>query len=103
MNWRKKTIYLRSGLDDALNKSGEPYVINQLGSMISVHFSEDPVIDFATASAANNALFNLFFHGLLDKGIYLPPSAFETWFICNALSYEDIDKTIDAVRGFFRK
>jgi glutamate-1-semialdehyde 2,1-aminomutase len=97
----KKTIYLRSGLDDALNKSGEAYVINQLGSMISVHFSEDPVIDFATASAANNALFNLFFHALLDKGIYLPPSAFETWFICNALSYEDIDKTIDAVRGFF--
>ena len=99
----KKTVYLRSGLDDALNKSGVPYVINQLGSMISVHFSEDPVIDFATASAANNALFNKFFHVLLDRGIYLPPSAFETWFICNALSYEDIDKTIDAVQGFFAK
>ncbi|HEX6180386.1 MAG TPA: glutamate-1-semialdehyde 2,1-aminomutase [Chitinophagaceae bacterium] len=99
----KKTVYLRSGLDDALNKSGVPYVINQLGSMISVHFSEDPVIDFATASAANNALFNKFFHVLLDRGIYLPPSAFETWFICNALSYEDIDKTIDAVQVFFAK
>lgn len=98
----KKTVYLRSGLDDALNKSGIPYVINQLGSMISVHFSEEPVIDFATATAANNALFNKFFHAMLDRGIYLPPSAFETWFICNALTYEDIDSTIEAVGSFFQ-
>lgn len=96
----KKTAYLRSGLEDALNRSGLPYVINQLGSMISVHFSEEPVIDFASASAANNTLFNQFFHAMLDKGIYLPPSAFETWFICNALSYADIDKTIEAAGAF---
>lgn len=99
----KKTIYLRSGLDDVLSKSGIPYVINQLGSMISVHFSEEPVIDFATASAANNAFFNKLFHAMLDRGIYLPPSAYETWFICNALSYEDIDQTVEAFGAFISK
>jgi glutamate-1-semialdehyde 2,1-aminomutase len=64
--------------------------------MISIHFSEKPVIDFATAAAANNALFNKFFHTMLDRGIYLPPSAFETWFLSNALTREDLDVTINA-------
>ena len=66
--------------------------------MISVHFSDKPVTDFASASSANNALFNKFFHAMLDKGIYLPPSAFETWFLSNALSNNDIEQTIDAVK-----
>jgi glutamate-1-semialdehyde 2,1-aminomutase len=45
-------------------------------------------------------LFNNFFHHLLDNGIYLPPSAFESWFISNALSSEEIQKTLDAVEDF---
>ena len=96
----KKTLYLRNGLEDALKTGKSPFVINQLGSMISVHFSEKPVTNFADAAAANNELFNKFFHAMLAKGIYLPPSAYETWFICNALSYEDINYTIQAVREF---
>jgi glutamate-1-semialdehyde 2,1-aminomutase len=64
--------------------------------MVSVHFSDKPVIDFASASSANNALFNKFFHSMLDRGIYLPPSAFETWFLSNALTKEDLDETIAA-------
>ena len=66
--------------------------------MISVHFSEKPVTDFACASAANNALFNKFFHAMLNRGIYLPPSAFESWFLSNALSKEDLDYTINAAK-----
>ena len=65
--------------------------------MISVHFSDKPVRDFASAASANNALFNKFFHAMLNRGVYLPPSAFETWFISNALTYEDLDATIAAV------
>jgi len=99
---QKKTAYLRDGLDTAFKSGSTPYVINQLGSMISVHFSELPVIDFATAAAANNSLFNQFFHAMLKKGIYLPPSAYETWFICNALSFEDIDHTVEAVQEFVK-
>jgi glutamate-1-semialdehyde 2,1-aminomutase len=92
----EKGEYLAQGLHEALSASGTPFVINHMGSMISVHFSEKPVIDFATASAANNALFNRFFHAMLRRGIYLPPSAFESWFLSNALTREDLDRTIEA-------
>ena len=92
-----KTLYLKDGLDKVLKASGTPYVINHLGSMLSIHFSEHPVTDFASAAAANNELFKKFFHAMLNRGIYLPPSAFESWFLNNALSYEDLDKTIAAV------
>jgi glutamate-1-semialdehyde 2,1-aminomutase len=66
--------------------------------MISVHFSENPVVDFASASAANNQRFKTFFHALLKRGVYLPPSAFESWFLNNALQQKDLDDTIKAVK-----
>jgi glutamate-1-semialdehyde 2,1-aminomutase len=95
----EKTLYLRDGLDKVLGAWGQPYQINQMGSMISVHFSEHPVTDFASASAANNARFKTFFHSLLKRGVYLPPSAFESWFLNNALQKEDLDATIHAVKA----
>lgn len=93
----EKTQYLKDGLESVLSAWGQPYVINHLGSMISVHFSEQPVTDFATAAASDLNRFNKFFHELLKRGIYLPPSAFESWFLNNALTKEDLDKTIQAV------
>ena len=92
-----KTLYLKEGLDKVLKASGTPYVINHLGSMISIHFSAHPITDFGSAASANNELFKKFFHAMLNRGVYLPPSAFESWFLNNALSYEDLDKTIAAV------
>jgi glutamate-1-semialdehyde 2,1-aminomutase len=92
----EKTAYLHKGLDKVLKASGTPYVINRLGSMISIHFSDHPVTDFASAASANNDLFKKYFHAMLQRGIYLPPSAFESWFLNNALSYEDLDRTITA-------
>jgi glutamate-1-semialdehyde 2,1-aminomutase len=94
----EKTIYLRDGLDKILAASGTPYVINQLGSMISIHFSDHPVTDFAAAAAANNQLFNKFFHAMLKRGVYLPPSAFESWFLNNALTQQDLDATLQATK-----
>ena len=91
----EKTAYLHKGLDEVLKAWGKPYVINRLGSMISIHFSDHAVTDFATAAAANNDLFKQFFHAMLQRGIYLPPSAFESWFLNNALSYQDLDETIN--------
>jgi glutamate-1-semialdehyde 2,1-aminomutase len=99
----QKGEYLKNQLQAAIGKARIPFTINQLGSMISVHFSDKPVRDFASAAAANNTLFNKFFHAMLDKGIYLPPSAFETWFLSNALTYEDLDYTIQSVEAFFAK
>ena len=93
-----KTAYLKQGLDDVLKASGVPYVINHLGSMISVHFSEHPVTDFASAASANNERFKKYFHAMLNRGVYLPPSAFESWFLNNALTKEDLDRTIEATK-----
>ncbi|MBI1766815.1 MAG: glutamate-1-semialdehyde 2,1-aminomutase [Bacteroidetes bacterium] len=92
----KKTEYLEKGLREVLKKKSLPFVINRLGSMISVHFCENEVTDFKTATAGNNDTFKKFFHGMLKYGVYLPPSPFETWFLSEALTYEDLDKTIDA-------
>lgn len=91
-----KTAYLEAGLRKTLDASGIPYTINRLGSMISLHFSDQPVTDFASAASANNELFKQYFHAMLKRGIYLPPSAFESWFLNNALSYADLDRTIQA-------
>jgi len=92
----EKTIYLRDGLDKVFRAWGQPYRINQLGSMISVHFSDHPVVNFTSASGANNQRFKTFFHSMLRRGIYLPPSAFESWFLNNALGVTDLDATIGA-------
>ncbi len=94
----EKTVYLKEGLQQALSASGLPFVLNQFGSMISVHFAAHEVTDFVTASGANNELFKKFFHAMLNRGIYLPPSAFESWFLNNALSREDIEKTVQAAK-----
>jgi glutamate-1-semialdehyde 2,1-aminomutase len=94
----EKGNYLKEGLEEVLKESGIPFVINHLGSMISLHFSEKPVVDFASASSANNILFNKFFHAMLKRGIYLPPSAFESWFLSNALTKEDLDRTIASAK-----
>lgn len=92
----KKTEYLHQGLEKVLSEAKVKFTINRLGSMISVHFSENKVVDFDSAAEANNDNFKKFFHGMLDEGIYIAPSAFETWFLCDALTYDDLDKTIAA-------
>lgn len=91
-----KTTYLHQGLQEVFTASKIPFIINRLGSMISVHFSKQPVTNFETAAAANNELFKQYFHAMLKRGIYLPPSPFESWFLNNALTYQDLDATIQA-------
>ncbi|HTQ63917.1 MAG TPA: glutamate-1-semialdehyde 2,1-aminomutase [Puia sp.] len=92
----KKTVDLKNGLDKILQSIGIPYMINQFGSMISIHFTSHPVTDFASAASADSEKFKKFFHAMLNRGIYLPPSAFESWFLNNALTKEDIQYTISA-------
>ncbi|MHA7058650.1 glutamate-1-semialdehyde 2,1-aminomutase [Aquimarina sp. M1] len=93
----KKTAYLHEGMAKVLKEKNVVHTINRIGSMISVHFSEDSVIDFESAAKGNNETFKKFFHGMLNQGIYIAPSAFETWFITEALTYNDLDETIKAV------
>ena len=92
----EKTRYLHAGLDKVLKEKNIPFVINRFGSMISLYFSSHPVKDFETSSLSDMARFNQFFHAMLEQGIYLPPSAFESWFLNNALTTRDLDETIEA-------
>ena len=93
-----KTEYLHKGLTSVLEKENIPHKINRVGSMISLHFTDKEVFDFETAVKGNNQYFNNYFHGMLKEGIYLPPSAFESYFLNDALSSEDIDFTIEALK-----
>ncbi|WP_431159010.1 glutamate-1-semialdehyde 2,1-aminomutase [Winogradskyella poriferorum] len=93
----EKTKYLHTGITEALSKNNVTHTINRIGSMISVHFAEDSVIDFDSAAKGNNETFKAFFHGMLERGIYIAPSAFESWFITDALTYQDLNETIAAV------
>lgn len=99
----EKTEYLHTGIAKALTENNIVHTINRVGSMISVHFSETPVTDFASAANANNDTFKTFFHGMLAEGIYLAPSAFESWFLSDALTYKDLDATIEACRRIAEK
>lgn len=93
----EKTAYLEKGIREKLTANGVAFTINRVGSMISVHFDENPVTDLQSASKGDNEYFKKFFHGLLQEGVYIAPSAYETWFITDALTYEDLDFTINAV------
>lgn len=95
----EKTNQLAAGLREAFGAAGVVYQINQIGSMLSVHFAEYPIVDFTSASGANNELFRRFFHAMLERGVYLPPSAFETWFISHAITAEDIEFTVNAAKA----
>jgi glutamate-1-semialdehyde 2,1-aminomutase len=96
----EKCSYLEKGLHEVFEKKEMKHRINRLGSMISIHFCEHDVTDFETASKADIPLFNKFFHHMLQNGVYLPPSAYESWFLSNALSYQDLDATIKAAEKF---
>ena len=93
----EKTAYLEKGIHKVLSDAQIEFTINRVGSMISVHFDEAPVTDLKTAAKGDNDRFKQFFHGLLQAGVYIAPSAYETWFITDALSYEDLDFTIKAI------
>jgi glutamate-1-semialdehyde 2,1-aminomutase len=93
----KKTLYLENGIRKVLTTNNIIFTINRVGSMISVHFDANPVVDFQTAKNGDNETFKKFFHGLLNEGVYIAPSAYETWFITDALTYEDLDFTINAI------
>jgi len=92
----RKTSKLHQGMEGLMNKSNIPYCINSFGSMISLHFTKEPVIDFESASKGNNEYFKKYFHGMLNEGVYLPPSPFESYFLNDAISDDDIDHTLNA-------
>ncbi|SHI73076.1 glutamate-1-semialdehyde 2,1-aminomutase [Flavobacterium terrae] len=93
----QKTAYLEVGIRKVLSLNNIDFTINRVGSMISVHFDKEEVYDFNTSKNGDNQRFKDFFHGLVKEGVYIAPSAYETWFITDALTYEDLDFTIQAI------
>jgi glutamate-1-semialdehyde 2,1-aminomutase len=96
----RNTAMLAEGLSAAFANSNIPVCINRVGSMMSVHFSDHAVKNFAIAAACNIDLFKRYFHYCLEHGIYLPPSAFETWFISTAITEKQINYTIQTSAEF---
>ena len=92
--------YLKLEIGKILTEKGLANTINQVGSMISVAFHDEKISSFSDISNSNISLFNEFFHYLLDNGVYLPPSVYETWFLSNALEDFHLDKTLSVIKGF---
>lgn len=94
------TKQLSDGIAAVLANKGIDHTVNRLGSMMSVHFGMHAVTDFDTAKQCDISLFNRFFHHMLTNGVYLPPSAYESWFISASITDAEVEATINAVRNF---
>ena len=97
------TAAIESGLLDLFKEKGMPVTVNRAGSMISVHFSAQPVNNFKSAAAADNEEFKKYFHYCLDNGIYLPPSPYESWFISTAIGQKEIDHTLEVTSAYLKQ
>ena len=98
---QKLSNHLVSGFEHAAKSNGIAVTINASGSVLTPFFSSQPVTNYASATAANTEMYAAFFNGMLQQGIYPPPSQFEGWFLSAAHSERDIDKTIRAAQKVF--
>jgi glutamate-1-semialdehyde 2,1-aminomutase len=96
------TTRLAAGLADAARGAGVALQVNAFGSVLTPFFTDRPVRDFASATSANTDRYARFFRGLLDRGVYPPPSQFEAWFLSAAHTAKDVDATIRAARAALR-
>ena len=92
----EKGKMLEYGFIENLKKLGKKYALNRVGSMLCMFFTENPVTDFKSAVVSDTELYGKYFHGMLERGIYLAPAQFEAVFISTAHSTEDLEKTISA-------
>lgn len=92
----EKSAYLAEGINDAVKSAGKKYVLNRVGSMMSLFFTDKEVIDYKTALTSDTAAFGKYFNAMLKQNIYLPPAQFEALFVSTAHTKEDLDKTIEA-------
>jgi glutamate-1-semialdehyde 2,1-aminomutase len=93
---------LKEALSSDLNTLGLNYTINQIGSMFTLFFTDKAVNNFSDAKTSDTALFGKYFKGMLDKGIYLPPSQYESWFLSAALGDSEYDQIISASKATLR-
>jgi glutamate-1-semialdehyde 2,1-aminomutase len=90
---------LAAGLAEAARDAGVALQVNAFGSLLTPFFTTQPVRDYDSASSADREAYAAFFRGMLERGVYPPPSQFEAWFISGAHTDRDIERTIRAARG----
>ncbi|MGH8164489.1 MAG: aminotransferase class III-fold pyridoxal phosphate-dependent enzyme, partial [Rhodanobacteraceae bacterium] len=99
----RKTRLLTDGLLACASDAGVPFSCNRVCGMFGLFFSAEKVETYAQATACDTASFKRFFHGMLKRGVYIAPSAFEAGFMSAAHSNHDIADTLEAARGAFRE
>ncbi|MCW5581248.1 MAG: glutamate-1-semialdehyde 2,1-aminomutase [Luteimonas sp.] len=98
------THALCDGLESAAREAGVPFTTTRVGAMFGLFFTDAPTVDtYAQAVACDTAAFNRFFHAMLERGVFLAPSAFEAGFMSSAHDGAAIDATLSAARGAFRE
>lgn len=101
-NIDQTTKKIMNGYQKALNKHNLDYTMNQIGSMISLFFTDKKVKDFETAKTCDTELFGKYFRHMLENGVYLAPSQFESLFISNAIGNEEVNKIVSSFEDFLR-
>jgi glutamate-1-semialdehyde 2,1-aminomutase len=94
---------LAAGLADAARAAGVPLQVNGFGSLLTPFFTDQPVRDYESALSSDTAAYGRFFRGMLARGIYVPPSQFEAWFLSGAHTARDIDKTVKAAHAALKE
>jgi glutamate-1-semialdehyde 2,1-aminomutase len=97
----KKASLLEKGVIEAANKAGVEIQLPRIGSMFTVFFTKNPVTDYETASKADTKLYAKFFHQMLARGVYFPPSQFEAAFVSTAHTFKNIQASINAISKAF--
>ena len=92
---------LTAGLTDAAERAGVPLTVNRIGSVFTPFFCHGPVTDYASAKQSDTGAFGRFFRAMLDRGVYLPPSQFETGFVSTAHTERDVEDTVRAASESF--
>ena len=97
----RKVDKLVKGYEEASEKYNIPLQINRVGSMVGVFFTDQNVINFETAQSSDLDRFAKYYRGMIEEGVFLPPSQFEGLFLSTAHTDEHIEKTIQAVHNVF--
>jgi glutamate-1-semialdehyde 2,1-aminomutase len=98
----ERSAALARGVADEAKRAGIALTQTRVGSMLTSFFTQEPVVDWNSAKKSDTKRYGLFFHGMLEQGIYLAPSQFEAAFLSTAHTSADIEKTIRAARVAFK-
>ncbi|MFL6241097.1 MAG: glutamate-1-semialdehyde 2,1-aminomutase [Actinomycetes bacterium] len=93
----KTAATISAQVGTALTEAGVPHRINEAGNLFSVFFTETEVVDYDTARTQSTAAYSAFFHTMLDRGVYLPPSAYEAWFVSAAHDDAAVERIVDVL------